>query len=1117
MLAILLLLRDARSTTQRLTRARVPVSVVSSRSATSASTDPWIVNFDEGVLRLQALASRWSQYSEPMPCYATFSRHKSVLSGPESSLVVAKSDENGGKRVDESKGPLQRKTGKSKFKKMSQKEKSEKREVDQEKENDGKPSKDTPEKYRDEKDKKEENDRSNLDVDKREKEKATEVISKVKTPVSGASASAPSGNNGNNGGNDKDRLASPQLPSTMPYPPLLAVLMKDRPQLPGRLVHVQLIDPQVIKAMQELLRRGQPHFLLFFTKDTDGPDSDIITSKAAVHEIGVHCQAVSCMKLRDGLVVFAYPLKRCRLETLFTPTDAAETLAAAGVEEDFPTSYLRDFGVSYGLISNCADEPYDLDNAELKALVDRADNLLEEVSRLLPDIKISAEDLEALRAKPEALADMIGLLTKAPAKDLQDLLQELNIPKRLEKAIRLFQLELQAGEVIEKSLKEMNSRIDEQNAKLFIKDFLKTVERRAGLEAPKTPKLLKFDKRLLNLKLSDEAMEAYVTESEKLQNHSENLGEYGVVEKYLDWLTSLPWGLYTKDRFDLAVARAALDRDHYGMKDLKDRILEFIAMCKVSGKVDGKIVCLVGPPGTGKTSIAKSIAEALDRKYARIAVGGMKDVSEIKGHKRTYIGSTPGRFISSLKQVKASNPLFVIDEIDKMDYTINGAAASALLEVLDPEQNDAFVDSYLDVKVDLSKVLFVCTANDVRGITGPLRDRMEIMEVSGYTNYEKLMIAEKHVIPKTAEKAGIDPKHIVIRRDALETLIENYCSESGLRNVKKLISRIFSKAAYEIVEKIEAQAIKNKDTELTETTEETAETFETSSQNPETTSALTTSSSNPSVSHSELSEKEENIGRLLDESELQAKPMDISDDIVITVTRENLKDYVGPELHTPSEQLETLPPGVATGLTYNYSGSGDTMHIESVLTNSIASGAGHAGINATGNLGDVMKESSQIAYSYARLFMAKKFPENRFFEAAEIHVNCPEGAIPKEGPSAGIAYVSSLISLATNEALPSTIAMTGEISLTGKVLPIGGLREKILGAKRNKCNTVIFPKESEKLLDEIPEEIKKDVTLIPVLWYDEVFGILFKDRDTSTFGSVWEKDFAQRKALKDPK
>lgn len=1097
--------RDARMIGRCLPKIRALNGLVLLRNATSVPTSgtTWgLLNVENDLLKVKAIPPKQETKREYL--YASASS-TDASSGSNSSWLILKpqryistkaADDNDNSK-DEDRVPKKERRGR-RAKKLAAEESNNGPE-----DSNGKNL--NSETTETEKDRKDEND---VEPTKDENEVLNGKSDSV-SPTSasgGATPGAPGGNN--NGGGDGNDETNTAVVSTPPksYPPLLAIAMKDRPQLPGRLVCIHISDPAVIKSMNEIVRRKEPHFVLFHMKNPEDPDTDIIPSKGSVHDIGVHCQVFNCHEVNKVMRVLAYPMNRCRLDTLITPSDLASTLAAAGVEDDSPTSYLKDFGVSYALISNCPDEPYDLESPEMKAIIAEAQLLLAEMSRVFPQNKSTVADASKYLTSPEKLADMIGSITNASPDKIQEILLELNVAKRLRLVLGLFKAELEAGALQEKSLREMGASSEEAQSKALIKEYIKNLQKQAGLVDPKASKTQKFDERLKHLRLTEEAMEAYTAEKEKLENPSEHLAEQSVSEKYLDWITSVPWGVYTKDRFDLKLARDALDRDHYGLKELKNRILEFISMGKISGKVDGKILCLVGPPGTGKTSIARSIAEALNRRYARIAVGGIKDVHEIKGHKRTYIGSIPGRIISSLKQAKTSNPLLLIDEIDKIDISAGGAPASALLEVLDPEQNNGFVDNYIDVKVDLSKVLFVCTANDLSGISAPLRDRMEVIEVPGYTNHEKLLIAEKHLIPQAAKKAGIDQKHVSISPKALEVLIEKYCRESGLRNIKKLITRVFSKASLFIVEKLDEKKLesveKDKDT-LDASKLESSANLESSKLDFETV-APEGSSAEP-------------IGRVLDENELQGDPLAIPADVKLEITPENLKDYVGPEVFAHSRLFEKLPPGVSTGLSYNYSGSGDILHIESILTNSISSGTGLPGIHATGHLGDMMKESSQIAYSFARLYMAKNYPENKFFEAAEIHINCPEGAIPKEGPSAGIAFVSSLISLATNSSLPATVAMTGEITLTGKVLPIGGLREKILGAKRNGCTKVIFPKDIEKSLEEIPDEVKEGVELIPVLWYDDVFDVIFEEHNKEKFGGVWAEEFEKRKENKDSK
>lgn len=910
-------------------------------------------------------------------------------------------------------------------------------------------------------------------------------------PTPAGSGGGNNGDNNNNNDNDdesKDPVQPAPESSASSYPPLLAIPMKDKMPLPGRAFSINVTDPAVQDALLEICARSQPHFVMFHVRDPDAPDTDVIHSQSSVYLIGVHCHIQKHVKEGENMRILGYALERCRMDKLLTAEEQKQDEEDESFGEDFPTAYLKDSGVSFGLVSVCKDLSFDLKSPTMTALREEVSDLMKQLAISIPSKKETSSVAAQLINSPDKLADFLGSITAALPKSIQELLEEFNIEERLRKALSLFKTEYEAFKLADQTMRELSLKSDEAQTKILVKEFIKNLKKNAGLAGnAEGGKAGKFDERLKHLKLSEEAMEAYNSEKEKMESQNEHLTEIGVSERYLDWLTSIPWGVYSKDRFNLKVAREILDRDHYGLKDVKDHILEFIARGKISGKVDGKILCFAGPPGTGKTSIAKSIAEALGRRYVRIAMGGIQDVHEVKGHRRTYIGSIPGRIIYALKSAKTSNPLLLIDEIDKLDLSKGGGAASAFLEILDPEQNHEFVDNYIDVKVDLSKVMFVCTANYLGNIPGPLRDRMDVIDVSGYTTNEKIEIAQRHLIPQGAKKSGLDESHVHITKETVARLIEKYCRESGLRNVKKLINRIFSKASLKIVEDLES-----KNPEEDKAADATVA------------SLLETSTEESPEEKKDAAEEKIGFEEVLD-----VKPLDIPPEEKLEITPENLKDFVGPEIYTNSRVYDQPPPGVATGLSFNSSGNGGALYIESILTNSIASGTGHAGMHVTGHLRDVMKESAQIAYSYAKSFMVKNYAENRFFEAADVHVHCPDGAIPKDGPSAGIAFTSSLVSLALNEPLPPNVAMTGELTLTGKVSAVGGLREKILGAKRYGCDTVIFPKDIENELEEIPVEVKEGVTFIPVLWYDEVFKAIYPDSNAEKFNSVWKAEFAK--------
>ncbi|KFM59256.1 Lon protease-like protein, mitochondrial, partial [Stegodyphus mimosarum] len=531
----------------------------------------------------------------------------------------------------------------------------------------------------------------------------------------------------------------------------------------------------------------------------------------------------------------------------------------------------------------------------------------------------------------------------------------------------------------------------------MLQEQLKAIKKELGLEKDDKDAIEeKFRERLKELTVPAVVMEVIDEELNKLSFLDNHSSEFSVTRNYLDWLTSIPWGKSSEENMDLERASEVLEHDHYGMEDVKKRILEFIAVSKLRGSVQGKILCFHGPPGVGKTSIAKSIAKALNRNYYRFSVGGMTDVAEIKGHRRTYIGAMPGKIIQCLKKTKTENPLILIDEVDKIGRGYQGDPSSALLEVLDPEQNANFLDHYLDVPVDLSKVLFICTANVTDTIPEPLRDRMEMIEVSGYVAEEKIAIAEQYLIPQARELTGVTSDQVTISTDALQKLIKSYCRESGVRNLQKHIEKILRKTAYSIVKQ-------------------------------------------------EIS--------------------------TVEVKKENLQDFVGKPVFTHDRLYQITPPGVVMGLAWTAMG-GSTLYIETTQCKPLSEEKKFEGsLQLTGHLGDVMKESANIAYSFAKSFMLQLYPENDFLQKAHLHLHVPEGAVPKDGPSAGCTMVSALLSLALGKSVKQNTAMTGEISLTGKVLPVGGIKEKSIAAKRVGVTCLIMPAENKKDFADLPKFI----------------------------------------------
>ncbi|CAN1219534.1 Lon protease homolog 1, mitochondrial, partial [Linum perenne] len=517
-------------------------------------------------------------------------------------------------------------------------------------------------------------------------------------------------------------------------------------------------------------------------------------------------------------------------------------------------------------------------------------------------------------------------------------------------------------------------------------------------------------------KIPANVLQVIQEELTKLQLLEASSSEFNVTRNYLDWLTVLPWGNYSDENFDVLRAQKILDEDHYGLSDVKERILEFIAVGKLRGTAQGKIICLSGPPGVGKTSIGKSIARALDRKFYRFSVGGLSDVAEIKGHRRTYIGAMPGKMVQCLKNVGTANPLVLIDEIDKLGRGHSGDPASAMLELLDPEQNANFLDHYLDVPIDLSKVLFVCTANVIDMIPTPLLDRMEVISIAGYITDEKMHIARDYLEKSTRETCGIKPEQVELTDAALLALIENYCREAGVRNLQKQIEKIYRKV--------------------------------------------------PNILLYRRFEK-------------------------ILVDKPNLTDFVGkPVFHAERIYAQT-PAGVVMGLAWTAMG-GSTLYIE---TTQIEQGEGKGALQLTGQLGDVMKESAQIAHTYARAALLEKDPDNQFFANTKLHLHVPAGATPKDGPSAGCTMITAMLSIALNKPVRKNLAMTGEVTLTGKVLPIGGVKEKTIAARRSDVKTIIFPSANRRDFDELSPQVKEGLDVHFVDNYSEIYDLAFERDD----------------------
>ena len=642
--------------------------------------------------------------------------------------------------------------------------------------------------------------------------------------------------------------------------------------------------------------------------------------------------------------------------------------------------------------------------------------IINSIKELLPLNPLYSEELKFFLNRfspnePSLLTDFAASLTTASKEKLQDVLEVLNLKKRMEKVLVLIKKELDVARLQSQIREQVDEKMTKQQREFFLREQLKAIQKELGLaKDDKTAEIERFQERLAKLKLTESAQKRVDEEMQKLSLLETGSPEYAVTRNYLDWLTQLPWGKYSKDKLDLKRARRILDRDHDGLEDVKERIIEFLAVGALKGEIAGSIVLLVGPPGVGKTSIGHSIADALGRKFYRFSLGGMRDEAEIKGHRRTYIGAMPGKFIQAIKECDTQNPVIMLDEIDKVGASYHGDPASALLEVLDPEQNSDFLDHYLDVRFDLSKVLFVCTANQLDTIPGPLLDRMEVIRLSGYITAEKVAIAKHHLWPKQLEKTGLKRGELTISDAALKHVIDGYAREAGVRNLEKQLGRLVRKSV---------------------------------------------------------------VKRMSGEAELAR----------INVAQ--VEDYLGKPLFTQEKPLSGI--GVVTGLAWTAMG-GATLSIEATRVHTR-----NRGFKMTGQLGDVMKESAEIAYSYVSSHLKEFKGDLKFFDEAFVHLHLPEGATPKDGPSAGITMATALLSLARNQKITRPLAMTGELTLTGEVLAIGGVREKVIAARRVKIMELIMPEANRRDFDELPAHIREGVKVHFARQFKDVVKVVFDD------------------------
>ncbi|KAF2201866.1 ATP-dependent protease La [Delitschia confertaspora ATCC 74209] len=985
---------------------------------------------------------------------------------------------------------------------------------------------------------------------KNPQELAEELEARMKSPepipspkagdARGSSSGGTDGSSGDNGGKRRKQseraLVKPSIPEV--YPQVMAIPIGKRPLFPGFYKAVTIRNKEVGQAIADMVKRGQPYIGAFLLKD-DEVDKDVIDDPSEVYEVGTFCQVTSAFPVGPddnfAMTCVLYPHRRIKMTGLKPPNttengveptnteDAtavgAETLATeaepeeskgdvvasfeeGGAEAQKPpqyyeaTAFLKDRKVSIANVENLVEEPFDKKkNPAIPALVSEIVNTFKDVALLNPLFRdqistFSVQTTMNVGEDPVKLADFAAAVAQADSHELQEALEALNIEDRLSKALLVLKKELMNAQLQSKIVKEVESKIQKKQREYWLMEQMKGIKRELGIESDGKDKLIeRFREKASKLAMPEAVKKVFDEEMSKLGHLEPAASEFNVTRNYLDWLTQLPWGQRSAENFGIRHAREVLDEDHYGLKDVKDRILEFIAVGKLRGTVEGKILCMVGPPGVGKTSIGKSIARALNRQYYRFSVGGLSDVAEIKGHRRTYVGALPGRIIQALKKCQTENPLILIDEVDKIGRGHNGDPSSALLELLDPEQNSSFLDHYMDVPVDLSKVLFVCTANMTDTIPRPLLDRMEMIELSGYVADEKMAIAERYLAPQAKDISGLKDVDVELSKDGIVELINKYARESGVRNLKKQIEKVYRKAALKIVADLGEDVLP----ESKALTEEGKEALEESEKDT-----------------TDVKDTPENIEK--ETTETPRVALKVPESVHVTINKDNLKDYVGPPIFTSDRLYDKTPAGVAMGLAWTQMG-GAALYVESILENALSSSS-HPGLERTGNLKAVMKESALIAYSFAKGVVARDFPKNKFFEHAKIHLHCPEGAVQKDGPSAGITMATSLLSLALDRPLDPTIAMTGELTVTGKVLRIGGLREKSVAARRAGAKMIVFPKDNLSDWLELPANIKEGIEGKPVSWYSEVFDLVFPGLDKDSANHVWAKELKQGKKEK---
>ncbi|MBQ4518130.1 MAG: endopeptidase La [Clostridia bacterium] len=750
---------------------------------------------------------------------------------------------------------------------------------------------------------------------------------------------------------------------------------------PKTLTHFDMVRDKSIKALEQAMRDDQ---MVFLAMQKDILEED--PTKDAIERVGTICRVKQVVKMPNEMVrVLVEGVGRAQITDFISDTPFHSVLVeelTCPEDDDVPAVQFE---------------------ALRRRLIAEFQNFGSASRKMTPEAIAALEDME----NPAELTDTIASNMQLKTTDKQALLSAVSVAERMERLIAILMQETEIITIDQEISRRVKRQIDANQKEYMLREQMKAIQEELGDKDGVGLEIREFKQKLAELNVPEEVYNKCETELDRLSKMQFGNPEANVIRNYVSWICDLPWNKETTENIDLDRAAKILDRDHFGLQKVKERILEYLAVKKVTGTMAGPILCLVGPPGVGKTSIARSVAESLGRNYVRISLGGIRDEADIRGHRKTYIGAMPGRIMQAMKQAESKNPLMLFDEIDKMASDYRGDPAAALLEVLDSEQNSKFRDHYLEIDFDLSDVLFIATANTLETVPRPLLDRMEIIELSGYTSEEKFQIAKRHLLPKQREKHGLSAENLKVSAGAIREMIEYYTRESGVRGLERTIAKLCRKADLAIA----------KDAEQ-----------------------------------------------------------------IVRVTDKNIADYLGKRKYSFETVGKKDEVGVVTGLAWTQVG-GDTLSVEV----NVMPGSGKTEL--TGQLGDVMKESAKAAVSYVRANAEQLGIEGDFYETKDIHIHVPEGATPKDGPSAGITIATALTSALSGRPASRKVAMTGEITLRGRVLPIGGLKEKTLAAYRAGIETVVIPAENEKDMDELEGVVKEHLQIIPVRNMDEVLGI----------------------------